>query len=343
MQGWTQAELGTKIGLERSGIAKVESGDRRLDATELYSMADAFGLPLAHFIAVSPLAAVSRRVVIEDAVGEADRTSWWLDSDLAAHARDAAWLAKHGCLPTNRLWEHAAKTPLEGIAAATALRIHLRIEPDEPLPGMADLAERVGLYMLAVSRRGGGASLRVGDYGVAVVGVDADPGLRRATAAHEIGHHLIGDAYNSDIGLLESVSGKEQAVNEFASELLLPSEFVKQTFRSVKPDQYRDALIPICASFRVSWSLAVRKVASVTPGLDQQALTARIPSAADFMLLSVDAPKPDLDPGTTGPGWRAACVRAFQDHAISAARCVELVHGAITVDELHVSRSEPYA
>jgi len=62
------------------------------------------------------------------------------------------------------------------------------------------------------------------DVAVAVVSRRGDPGRRRATAAHELGHLVIGDEYSSDLGVHASRGDREALLDTFAAELLLPSQ-----------------------------------------------------------------------------------------------------------------------
>ena len=48
--GKTQAELAESVGLERSMLAKIESGTRKLSATELVELAEQLGRPLDWFV-----------------------------------------------------------------------------------------------------------------------------------------------------------------------------------------------------------------------------------------------------------------------------------------------------
>ncbi len=330
--GWTQAELAGRLGMDRSALVRVEAGDRKLDALELFQISVLFGLPLSHFVRESPLAAVSRRTPLGDTVSDSARTSWLLDAELSAHATDAAWLADAGLLPDDRNWIREASSEAEARAVAVELRGHLGLEPDEPLGPMTAVCEQAGLYLLSVRRGDGGASLSVDTYGVAVTGVGADPGRRRSTAAHELGHHVMGDAYSSDLGLTD-LDDAERMVDAFAAELLVPSAHLEQVLDGVTRDRQREVLVKVAAEFRVSWSLAVRSAKRVAE-VDEQRLLASPPLAADFLLLPGGEPRSDLEAGETGPAWRSATLRAYEQGLIAADRAIELLHGVITVDEL---------
>jgi SOS-response transcriptional repressor LexA len=47
--GWTQAELGEKVGLDRTNIARRESGQTRVRAAERFKFAEAFGMSVVDF------------------------------------------------------------------------------------------------------------------------------------------------------------------------------------------------------------------------------------------------------------------------------------------------------
>jgi Zn-dependent peptidase ImmA (M78 family)/transcriptional regulator with XRE-family HTH domain len=328
----TQVALAQEIGMDRSALAKVEAGERRLDAVELFRLSDALRLPLAHFVAASPLSAVSRRAVVEDSVGDSEKAAWLLDADLAQHARDAQWLVEAGLLPIPPSWVREAGTVADAQRVARELRGHLRMRPSDPAGPMAAVCEQAGLYILAVDRGGGGASLTAGAYGVAVIGAASDPGRRRFTAAHELGHHVLGDAYSSDL-TFTGRDERERIVDAFASEFLLPAGHVKTVLDGISPAEQRATLIALSAEFRVSWSLTVRTAAKQGEVQESQ-LRAAMPLAADFLMLAAGEPTPDLDVGTTGPVWRRAVLAAVAQSKITPERAVELLHGALTVTEV---------
>lgn len=91
---------------------------------------------------------------------------------------------------------------------------------------MMNVCEGAGQWVLVTDLPGDGASLVDGDIAVAVVSTMGDPGRRRATAAHELGHLIIGDEYSSDLGVSNSRADREAVIDAFAAELLLPVQAV---------------------------------------------------------------------------------------------------------------------
>ncbi|WP_414937940.1 helix-turn-helix domain-containing protein [Amycolatopsis sp. cmx-11-51] len=50
----SQADLANAVGLERTKIAKIESGGRQIDALELAKLASALQVPMGHFLRERP-------------------------------------------------------------------------------------------------------------------------------------------------------------------------------------------------------------------------------------------------------------------------------------------------
>lgn len=124
---------------------------------------------------------------------------------------------------------------------------------------MAGVAERLGLYLTVVDLDVDGASLSAGAWGAAVIGGGArvEPGRRRMTAAHELGHHVLGDEYSSDVGVAASRDERETVVQAFAAELLLPASVVQARLASCDDAAQHAVLVALAGEYRVSWSVAV--------------------------------------------------------------------------------------
>ena len=48
-RGWTQAELGEKVGLDGTNIARREKGTTKVKPAERFKFAEAFGMPVIEF------------------------------------------------------------------------------------------------------------------------------------------------------------------------------------------------------------------------------------------------------------------------------------------------------
>jgi Zn-dependent peptidase ImmA (M78 family)/transcriptional regulator with XRE-family HTH domain len=341
--GLTQAQLAGRVGLERSALARVEGGSRQVDALELFRLSDVLGVPIGHFVSRPPAEIVARRSALADEPDLAARERFLLDADLEAHLRDTDWLARAGLLvPAPAPSLGSAATPQEARELAGRARDRLAVDAVGPVGSMTEVCEAFGLFVLVVDRDADGASLRTDGFGVAVIGGRTQPGRRRFTAAHELGHHLLGDAYHSDVGVAASLDEREQVINAFAAELLLPEAAV----RAVAADgDVRDRLVVLAGSYRVSWSVVVaaaRRGGLLQPG-ESQRLRAATPRRGEFLALLASEPAEDLRLGEVGPVWRKAVLAGWQQGVLTAARAVELLHGEISVEDLpeRIQRAAP--
>ena len=317
--GLSQAALAARMGLERSMLAKVEAGSRRLDALELVTLASALRLPVEHFLWQAP-AVISRRhaPVVEDTDTEATRDSYRLGSGtpVMAARRPAGRQPGFGDNPEDPLLSVPVADEPGAREAAPWLRRELGLGTG-PIDTLMDVCERAGQFVLETELPGDGASPKEDDLAVAEVSASGDPGRRRATGAHELGHLVVGDEYSTDLGVSASRQEREEVVDRFAAEFLLPGEVVDAA-RDAEGKLDRAALVRLSALYRTSWSLIVKQ-AQRTGALneDVRTLRARIPTRAELMEALGWAPQPDLEsirvPGAYAHGvmeaWRVARLR----------------------------------
>ncbi|KJK57460.1 helix-turn-helix domain-containing protein [Saccharothrix sp. ST-888] len=333
--GVSQGELAMRLGLDRTALVRIESGERKISAMELFRLAEALGVPAAHFIMRPPTPLVSRRHGLDEDSDDATRTRFRFDALLEAHARDAQWLIEQGFLVPPR-----SPVRQEGPVDPTALAQRARSTIGKisgPLGGLARVAEQFGLYLLSVDAEGEGASLLLDGFGVAVVGGRAAPGRRRWTGAHELGHHLLQDEYHSDLSVAAGRDEREDLIDHFADELLMPDTDLRQAWTQRAQETVpRSFFIEIAARYRISWGVVVRKAVrlGLVSGTEARQLRASTPTRGDLLAVYGGEPAEDLTVGTTGPQWRKAVLDAWDKGAVTGSRAVELLHGAIGIDEL---------
>jgi Zn-dependent peptidase ImmA (M78 family) len=189
--------------------------------------------------------------------------------------------------------------------------------------------------VLVTDLPGDGASVVDGDLAVAVVSRAGDPGRRRATAAHELGHLVLGDEYSSDLGVSASRREREDIIDAFAAELLLPSPVIRQ-HAAAECGIRRSTLVHLAATYRTSWSLAVRQAqdAAVIDRDQANGLRSRRPTRAEFMEAIGWEPLPDLQSVVVPPIYADGVMSAWRSGLITSARAVELMRDQITVDDL---------
>jgi Zn-dependent peptidase ImmA (M78 family)/transcriptional regulator with XRE-family HTH domain len=333
--GLTQAELAERVGFERSALVRVEGGGRRLDAMELFRLSDALGLPVAHFVTRPPAAVVSRRAALPESPDVAARERYLVDADLETHLADTRWLVDSDLLVPPALDPPARiATAADARALAFDARAQLGLAPVDPLGPAADACEQFGLYILVVDRDADGASLLDERFGVAVIGGRAEPGRRRFTAAHELGHHLLGDAYTSDLGVATSSDEREAVVDAFASELLLPVSAAHAAWE--RGGSVRDRLVWLAGTFRVSWSVAVgaARREGLVSDQDWSRMRADTPRRGEFLAAVGGEPAADLLLGQVGANWQRAVLAGWQRGHLTASRTVELLRGRLQADDL---------
>ncbi|HET8659896.1 MAG TPA: XRE family transcriptional regulator [Micromonosporaceae bacterium] len=332
--GLSQGQLSLAVGLERTALVRVEAGQRQLTALELYRVADALRLPLAHFVTRPPEAMRSRRQALADEADSAARDRLQLDAALEAQLRDTEQLVGYGVLvPPAPPEARQVGTPDDAAGLARDARRILGHESG-PVGPLAEVAERFGLFLTVVDLDADGASMFLDTYGVAVTGC-VEPGRRRWTAVHELGHHLIRDEYHTDVGVAASRDEREHLVDVFTGEFLLPQNDLLAKAPSVGDDT-RASLIGIAATYRLSWSAVVDRArrAELVSAEEAQRLRAQTPMKGDFLAVLGREPYPDLPLGDRGPLWTQAVLRAHSEALITGQRAVELLGGRISIEDL---------
>ncbi len=324
--GLTQADLAATIGLERTALVRIESGDRKISATELVAIAGALDRPIDWFFTESPVAVVSRRR--DPAVGGFSRT---LDRALEIAARDVAFLEGLRLLPSAE--RPARKTP-KSFEDAEEFARSARLEagwPDGPLLDLQSVAESLGLlgFSLALGPDAGDAAyVEVGNLGVAVINGTADPGRRRFSLAHELGHHLAGDAYEPSPRL--GASDTERMFNAFAAYLLMPRSSVLSIWEDFSAQSPRQAAIAVAVRFSVSWTAACNQLKNLDliDSRERERLIGNDLRRGELFEFG-ERFAVELDAPSVPPAYARAVVGAYRRRQLTAARTVELLHHSV--------------
>jgi hypothetical protein len=196
------------------------------------------------------------------------------------------------------------------------------------------LCEEVGQFLLLTDVPGDGAAVIDGDVAAAVVSLTGAPGRRRATAAHELGHLVLGDEYSSDLGVSASRAEREAVIDAFAAELLLPAEALVKAGKQGSLD--RQGLIRFAAEYRTSWSLTLRQAerAELIDAPERRKLNQSTPTKVEFLEALGWAPQPDLESVRVPPGYADAAMDAWRKDLITTARLVEIMHGQVSAADL---------
>jgi Zn-dependent peptidase ImmA (M78 family) len=313
-------------------VVKIESGDRRIDALELAKLAEVLGLPLGHFLGTVPRVLSHRAELTEDTTSVLAQDSYKLDAILEAWLRDIRQLMELGVLAARKplAYPEPVGGPEAARRAALWARKQLGYSGNQPIDSLMDCCERAGQFVSVVAAPGDGASLIDGEVAAAVISHHADPGRRRATAAHELGHLILGDEYSSDLGVNASREERESTIDSFAAELLLPLDALKA--ECSQGQITRESLIKLAGIYRVSWTLAVNQAQHLV--VVSSAMRQRRPTRAELLDATGWAPQPDFESARVPPMFAEAVMEAWRRSLITSARAVELMRGQIALDDL---------
>ncbi|MEE2048916.1 XRE family transcriptional regulator [Nocardiopsis tropica] len=338
--GLSQHLLAERVGLERSMVSKLENGERRIDAVELTRLARALDYPLSHFLHPAP-EVVSRRAAIADGgdIGEsrAARDAYRTEALLSEWLRDVRRLIGFGVLEPRRMLLYPEQVRGAQEARRSALWLRDRLDlGTEPIESVSAVCEQAGQFTAIVPLPSDGASLVDADVAVAVVNKEQAPGRRRSTAAHELGHMVLGDEFSSDLGVHASREDREKAVEAFAAEFLLPTSEMGSAVEQDGEKSRRRELARLSATYRVSWGLAVtqlRRTGEVEPE-EVRRLRTRTPTDVEFKDALGWKPQPDLDSIRVPPGYASAVVMAMETDKITPHRAVEMLRGQVSLAAL---------
>lgn len=334
LAGMTQEGVALAVGLDRTAIVLLEKGERNLKVPELVQIAQVLGRPLSFFVEPPVPAVVSRR----KAPHTGHDSTRLLDVELQQIAVDVRGLAGMGLLraAARPADAHVPHTHDEAERAAVSFRRSLSVGID-PIADLGRSCEVFGLYTLATKLGDtgpDGACVEVetaaGAIGVAVINGDADPGRRRMTLAHELGHWLFGDAYDVGASL-----DTEKMIDAFAIHFLAPRAGVTKVW-SEHPDwRSQDRALAVGAQYRLSWSAAISQLRNL--GLishaERDQLVQQQPRAGDFLRLGLGWAI-ELDPPYLSPGFVAACLNGYVTSTITQARSLEILRGTLDLAEL---------
>ncbi|WP_349829273.1 XRE family transcriptional regulator [Brevibacterium litoralis] len=330
----TQQGLADAVGLDRSAIITLEQGKRNLKVPELVEIAQALDRPLTYFVRPTVPAAVSRRSSPETR----HESTHQLDLELDEFAADLRSLQELGLIvPFARDTSRSLPDSHEGVElVAAGLRTDAGLGAT-PITDLGRTCERFGLYTYSVplgAQGPDGGCVEIesthGSTGAAVINGDAASGRRRMTLAHELGHWVFGDAYDTG-----ATFQTERMINSFAIHFLAPRSGVVREWNAHKDWTIRDRAIVVSATYRLSWTAALSQLRNL--GLIDHAERDRLvehePRSGDFLRLELTWPD-ELEPGYLSPGFTSACMRGYTESKLTADRTLQLLRGILTEQDL---------
>lgn len=139
----------------------------------------------------------------------------------------------------------------------------------------------------------------------------------------------------SDLGVPAFREEREQAVEAFTAEFLLPRTRVRAVAGEDDASARRQALVRLAAVYRVSWSLAVARLGrtGLVDAEELRALRTRRPTDAEFRDAVGWKPQSELASVRVSPRYASAVMAAPRAERITPARAVEMMRG-VSIEEL---------
>lgn len=208
----------------------------------------------------------------------------------------------------------------------------------EPIPDLGRTCEFFGLYTFAANFGETGPdgacveveSTSTGCVGAAVINGAAGSGRRRMTLAHELGHWLFGDAYDTQASM-----DNERMINSFAIHFLAPRAGVSAVWRDHSEWPIHDRALAVGAAFRLSWTATISQLRNVEliSHDERERLAAYHPRAGDYLRLGLSW-KDEINAPNLSPAFIAACLTGYTSSKLSEARVLEILRGVLDADDL---------
>lgn len=340
LAGLTQVELAGTMDIDRSAVARIENGQRKISALELIDVAACLDRSVTWFVSPPLQSVASRRA----ALAEPEQSI--LDSAFDRCLEDIG-LGVRGLLEdaaltgVRRPTYPAPVTVLGAENLASQVRAEMSLG-EGPLADLPALCERLGLlaFCLNVAEPApDGSMIEVEGQGttagVALVNGMLSPGRRRFTLAHELGHWLTGDDYEAVHG---GPATGERMLNAFAVHLLLPRAGVLNDWANlVASNSQEDAVLRLSARYRTSWSATLGQLRNLD-----------LLTAAEFDRLSSARPSwldvevagarwiPEIEAPFVPAGYRREVLGAYSRLDLTRGKTLDLLWGAVTDAELPV-------
>ncbi|MEU0741794.1 XRE family transcriptional regulator [Streptomyces sp. NPDC006134] len=329
-QGVTQEQLAAAVGLDRSALAKIETGTRRLSALELVAIACELQRRVEWFVDEAPPALVSYRRAHPDVATQA------IDIRLDELVREAEFVVscvqglvsgQPGPLPP-------PATAAEAEEMADTARRMLGLTPAEPAHNIAGLASNLGLLVFSLDLGEGAdaGTVLLERGGVTLVNGSRMVGRRRLAAAHELGHYLIADEYALDWRIASAdADGLEARLDRFARALLLPETDLRARWARwlEAPDEsWRDAAVRAASHYRVDMATLARRLKELHLAEHSRAEDIRQVQTRRADIVEKDLVVSDeLAPVSLPRAYEQAVLTLYRKEAVTEGRALGLLLG----------------
>jgi Zn-dependent peptidase ImmA (M78 family)/transcriptional regulator with XRE-family HTH domain len=339
--GLTQAALAVATSLDRSSLAKIENGTRRVSALELAHIADAVDERIEWFVTDAVPAIVSHRNALEPGTA-----SPAIDRLVERITRNVEFLLSHDAqlvLTAVPELERPANADQAELAAARARGL-LGVDQRQPLTDLADVAAQVGILTFSFdlgTDAADAASILLPEGAVIVVNGALRTGRRRLALAHDIGHCLFADEYTIDSNATEhDDSGTWEArLDRFARALLLPGGELRRAWTELRArdNDTRTAAVKMASSFRVDMSTLARRLTEIgeVDASDAHQIRTTRTTRGDIVELNL-LPFEEAEAPSLPRSYEQSVLRLYRNDTVSAARATDLLFDLWAEEDLPV-------
>ncbi|HKR49166.1 MAG TPA: XRE family transcriptional regulator [Pseudonocardiaceae bacterium] len=342
----TQAELASAVGLDRSALAKIEIGVRRVTALELSRIAEAVDERIEWFVYDAPPAVVSHRNLRDPGAPSPE-----IDRVIERTARNVEFLQEHDRMFAPQVIQGLRRPSSleEAEARASEVRQALGLNQTQPIVNASSVGNKVGLlaFSFDLGPQGADAASILLEHGaIVLINGHLHNGRRRMALAHEWGHCLFADAYTVDWRVAENDDSREweACLDRFARALLLPAEGVAESWREATEDEgsLRTASVLLGSKFRVDMSTLARRLIELghidrSGGVEVRSVRTTKADFVEFNLLNHD----ELKPPELPKQYEESVLRLFRQEIVSPACATDLLFDTWSEDDLPVLPALP--
>jgi len=335
--GLTQAQLASRVSIDRSGLAKIELGSRRVTAIELARIADVVDERIEWFVTEPPAAVVSHRDVQDPGTD-----SPTIDRVVERIVRNVEFVVRHdrrrAAAPAPQL--ERPGSPQAAERAAEEARTLLGLDPAAPLLEAAASLTAVGLLSFSIDLgrdSADAASVLLPAGGVALVNGHLRVGRRRLALMHEMGHYLFADEYTVDWRVAKDDEGWEGRLDRFGRAVLLPAPGLQAIWAELtsRGDELRTVAVKTASAFRVDMSTLARRLHDLGLAGESECRLIRAVRTTRADIVELDLVTSDeLAPPQLPRIYEEAVLRLYRGEVVSAVRATDLLLDAWTAEDL---------
>jgi Zn-dependent peptidase ImmA (M78 family) len=323
--------------MDRSSLAKIELGRRRVTAIELARIADALDERIEWLVTDPPAAVMSHRNVQDPS---ADSPT--IDRMVERIARNVEFVARHdgrwAARPAPQLDRPVSVQAAE--RAGEQARSLLGLDTAGPLLDATASTTSLGLlpFSLDLGRDSAdAASILLPAGGVALVNGHLRVDRRRLALMHEMGHYLFADEYTVDWRVAQDDEGWEGRLDRFGRTVLLPAPGLQAIWAELtgRGEELRTVAVRTASAFRVDMSTLARRLHELRLASESECrqIRAARTTRADIVELDLVASE-ELAPPQLPRVYEEAVLRLYRSEVVSAARATDLLLDVWAAEDL---------